>query len=283
MILSGCSSGSDRAVRPSGSVPPTATTATSRPSDEPSPSPAPASTTGVTTAPTPTPSAPSPTPTRTRPPAVPIPGLPEQGVAIEHDGTVDLHDFFTGKLVASLPGYSIFGAGRPPSHLVLNRSGTYFLLDEFRRELRPLPSERAAERITGHEPNDPLGLPLPKPKFHGKPLLGFWRWAVPDPRYEDRLLAQWSGECEVPLAFFVEPDEGDVEAVTGGGLRDAPESEALGWTKRGQAVVFLPEGACGSGTDPPGVYLFRTAGQGRLLVEAPSTAAVRMWGAAIAD
>ena len=202
-------------------------------------------------------------------------------MAIEHNGTVDMHDFFTGKLVASLPGYAIYGAGRPPSHLVLERAGTYFLLDEFRRELRPLPSERAAERITGPETNDSPD--LPKPTFHGRPAVGYWRWAVPDPRYEDRLLAQWSGECEVPLAFFVEPDEGDVELVTGGNLRDAPESLALGWTKLGQAAVFLPEGLCGGSTDPVGVYLFRKAGPGRLLVEAPPGASVRMWGGAIAD
>ena len=35
---------------------------------------------------------------------------------------------------------------------------------------------------------------------------------------------------------------------------------------RGQAVVFLPQGACGTGAEAPGVYLYRDAGKGRLLV-----------------
>jgi len=65
-------------------------------------------------------------------------------------------------------------------------------------------------------------------------------------------------------------------------LADAPESLALGWNIEGKAVVFLPEGLCGSGSDPPGVYLFRRAGEGHLLVRTGRDAAARMWGTTVA-
>jgi hypothetical protein len=212
--------------------------------------------------------------------AIPLRGLPEQGVAVERDGSVDLHDLFTGKMVAHLEGFSIYRSTNAPGGLVLERDGVYYLLREFERELRPLASKRAADR---NLPAD-QDLDLPIPESHGRPMTGHWRYQMDDPRYEGRVLAQWSGECEVPIAFLVEADEGEVDAVTG--ERDpasAPDSIALGWTKVGQAIVFLREGGCSEGTDPPGVYAFRTPGPGRLLVETPLRAAARMWGNAIAD
>ena len=97
-------------------------------------------------------------------------------------------------------------------------------------------------------------------------------------------MGQWSGECEVPTAFFIEEDEGEVVPVTGEAApAHTPESFALGWTKRGQAVVFLPNGACGIGADRPGIYLFREPGEGRLLVETPKGSSARTWGNTIAD
>ncbi len=185
---------------------------------------------------------------------------------MERDGGVDLVDFF-GRRVAHLDGFTIFRSTDAPGNLVLVRGGTFYLLEEFQRRLRPLASERAARRWQAAEENHP---DLPPPRSGGKPMLGHWRYSASDPRYGDLFLAQWSGECEVPTAFFVDRDEGDVEPVTGqADPANAPESFALGWNKRGQAVVFLPEGACGSDAGRPGVYLYRDAGEGHLLAVCP--------------
>jgi hypothetical protein len=273
VLLAACSQAVDRTV-PQTPTPPATTAATPA-----------ASPTSATTGPTPTPGSPAPTvspsPTSTRPPAIPLRGLPEQGVAVEHAGAVDLHDLFTGKLIAHLSGFSIYDPTAAPAHLILQRGATYYLLEEFERRLRPLASRAAAARLSGH---DEPGIDLPAPESGGKPMDGHWRYRTPDPRYEGRVLAQWSGECEVPTAFFVDADEGEALPVTGEtDPATAPESFAEGWTKRGQAVVFLPEGACGPGAPTPGISLFRTAGKGRLVVATKPQSFVRMWGTTIAD
>jgi hypothetical protein len=209
-----------------------------------------------------------------------VPGLPEQGVAVEHDGSVDLYGLFDGRRVAHLDGFSIYAPTAAPGHLVLERGRTYYLLEEFERRLRPLAGRAAADRFT---PPDEHGMGLPRPTSNGKPLAGHWRYEAFDPHYADRVLAQWSGECEVPTAFFVDLDEGDVEPATGeADPAKAPESSALGWTIRGQAVVFLPRGACGPGAERPGISLFRDAGDGRLVVATPPQSLARMWGNTVA-
>jgi hypothetical protein len=86
--------------------------------------------------------------------------------------------------------------------------------------------------------------------------VGHWRWAALSPDGET-LLATWSGECEIPIAFTFPVGGGRPETVTG--ERDwtkAPESEALGWTTDGEPIVRLLDGACGTGADAPGTYVF---------------------------
>jgi hypothetical protein len=261
MVLAGCSNAVDRTV-PVTPTPP-----------------------GATATPGPTPATPAPTapiPTDAGASAIHLRGLPEQGVAVEQGHAVDLHDLFTGKLIAHLPRFRIYDPTAAPDHLILQRGHTYYLLEEFRRRLRPVVSRKAADRFTGR---DQPGLDLPIPMSHGSPLTGHWRYESVDPRYGDRVLAQWSGECEVPTAFFVDRDEASVVPVTGeADPATAPESFAEGWTKRGRAVVFLPEGACAAGAEAPGVYLFGSAGEGRLLVATTGQGVlVHMWGNAIAD
>jgi hypothetical protein len=85
---------------------------------------------------------------------------------------------------------------------------------------------------------------------------GHWRWAAlsPDGR---TFLATWSGECEIPIAFTFPVEGGHPEVVTG--ERDwtkAPESVALGWTTDGEPIVRLLDGACGTGAEEPGIYVF---------------------------
>ena len=84
---------------------------------------------------------------------------------------------------------------------------------------------------------------------------GHWRdaWLSPD---GTTLLAQWSGECEVPTAFFVPAAGGHLRPVTGErDWRNSPESVGGGWARDGRARVALLGGACGVGHPEPGEYL----------------------------
>jgi hypothetical protein len=101
---------------------------------------------------------------------------------------------------------------------------------------------------------------------------GLWVGAFPSPDGK-RLLLQLSDECETPYAELAPATGGKARLVTGQAkLADAPESFALGWTRDGRALVELPHGACGGGTDPAGVYAFAPDGS-RSLVARGSAAA----------
>jgi hypothetical protein len=99
--------------------------------------------------------------------------------------------------------------------------------------------------------------------------VGHWAWGALSPDGET-ILAQWSAECEVPIAFLVDANGGTPTPVTGeADWANSPESLALGWTTDRRAIVFLPQGpACGSGVDRAGVYLYAQSGAGKLLLEA---------------
>jgi len=96
---------------------------------------------------------------------------------------------------------------------------------------------------------------------------GHWDWAALSPD-GSTLLAQWSAECEVPIAFFVALPAGSPRPVTGEvDWAKSPDSVALGWTKDGRAIVFLPHGpACGGGSGKAGVYLYSAPGAGRRFI-----------------
>jgi hypothetical protein len=92
-------------------------------------------------------------------------------------------------------------------------------------------------------------------------LNGLWQWAAASPDGRT-ILVQWSGECEIPLAFLVAVAEGRPVSVTGEYTRDdpPPNSTALGWSDDGRAIVFIPaESGCG-GTNESGVFLIDLAG-----------------------
>jgi hypothetical protein len=84
----------------------------------------------------------------------------------------------------------------------------------------------------------------------GTPLVGHWRNARLSPDGKT-LLAQWSGECEAQIAYFIPAEGGEARPVTG----RSEWSEALGWTDDGVARVRLANGACGTTMHKPGVYL----------------------------
>ena len=97
-------------------------------------------------------------------------------------------------------------------------------------------------------------LPVRHP-FHrpGQPKVGHWAWVAESPDGAT-LLAQWSAECEVPIAFFVPAAGGKPRPVARERYGPAT-STALGWTSDGRAIVDLPNSACGGSASRPGVYL----------------------------
>jgi hypothetical protein len=97
--------------------------------------------------------------------------------------------------------------------------------------------------------------------FQSDTVVGNWDWAAASPDGKT-LLAQWSAECEVPLAFFVSASGGKPQPVTGevAATTVSPDSVALGWTTDGRAIVFLPsQPACGT-SGGPGTYLIALDG-----------------------
>ncbi len=92
---------------------------------------------------------------------------------------------------------------------------------------------------------------------------GHWVTAYLSPDHKT-LLAQWSAECEVPIAFFVAARGGVPRSLSAGDR----ESIAHGWTSGGRAIVEFPNGPCGGGTSRPGVYLVSLDGTRQLIAPA---------------
>jgi hypothetical protein len=99
---------------------------------------------------------------------------------------------------------------------------------------------------------------------------GHWRAGMLSPD-GTTVLAQWSGECEVPRAFFIDTATGAASPVTGeSDPFDAPNSIGLTWADDRTALVVLPEGACGPGTQPAGLYAIADGQPPRLIYRARS-------------
>jgi hypothetical protein len=86
--------------------------------------------------------------------------------------------------------------------------------------------------------------------------VGHWRWATVSPDGAT-ILAEWSAECEVPIAFLF--------AASGGQPRPAFASDgasrAFGWTVDGRAIVsLLTQTSCSGRTLKPGLYLVAPGG-----------------------
>ncbi len=154
----------------------------------------------------------------------------------------------------------------------LQRGRDYFRLDPADASLVPVTRSTARDRIYGGGAEPDLPIPVGA-RYRGVPA-GRWRYIVPGPG--DVSLAQWSGECEVPTAFWAEGSEAVVLA-TGQAKLGGPESIALGWDADGTAFAHLREGYCGGAADPPGIYAFNAPGEGRLIYRTPSGARVDMW------
>ncbi len=97
--------------------------------------------------------------------------------------------------------------------------------------------------------------------------IGHWVWAVSSPTGHG-ILAQWSAECEVPVAYL----------VANGKLRKyGDETVALGWLPSGDALVHFRAGGCG-GSGRAGIYAVPRNGKPRLMLGTPRFAQYAMWG-----
>jgi hypothetical protein len=96
--------------------------------------------------------------------------------------------------------------------------------------------------------------PTPTSKYGGR--WGYWDRAALSPD-GTQFLAQWRGDCEAPINFFVSLGGGKPVPVTG--EKDwlkSPETLSFGWSTDGRAIVFIPtKPACGTGVFRPGIYL----------------------------
>jgi hypothetical protein len=191
---------------------------------------------------------------------IPLGELPEIGVAVGSGDTVELVDL-EGMTVETLPGFALAGnPGAPGVWLV--RDGDYFSLDVREHALIPMPADEARSLIDDEGPEPSLPPPPVAAGATGEPA-GHWRYTIESP--SGLTLAQWSGECEVPIAYWID-QAGRARIVTGGSdVSVAPSSLALGWSQSGEAIVLVSSGSCGGSADRPGIYLYSLAGIGRLV------------------
>ena len=138
----------------------------------------------------------------------------------------------------------------------------------------PLP--KTIEVETASTPRRVLARPPFPAPARGIGPIGHWESAQlsPDGR---TVLAQWSAECEIPIAFLI-PVAGGRPRPVAGSLREHPESIGLGWSPDGLAVVFLPSLACGRGYDEPGIYLVSPDGKPvRAIVKGRTIRGAALW------
>ncbi len=220
------------------------------------------------------PTAPSPAPTPSPAPSlvtrIHVGALPSEGMAVDLGNEVVLVDV-RGRELARLPGASLYYQWNVPGSVILRSRHVFSILRVGAGVVESLPSSEAAGAI---DPQFQNHLKLPRPKGT-TPGFGQWAYALPGPHA--LTLAQWSGECEVPLALFVSPGSAP-RAVTGEPGLTGPESFALGWDDGGRAIVQLREGACGTSFSRPGIYAFTGPGVGVPVFVRSGIVAARMWG-----
>jgi len=92
-----------------------------------------------------------------------------------------------------------------------------------------------------------------------------------------KLLAQWSGDCEIPAAYLIDVATGRRTAVGRTAAGSVPEGVTIGWSGE-SALVSLPLAGCGGAADRPGVFAVE-GGRMRLIYALPRDRQVdvRLW------
>ena len=184
-----------------------------------------------------------------RPDTVDLPAVPDEGLVVDVAGVATFSSF-DGRSTVPLPGFQLSGGLVTGSRTwLVATDGSTWLLDTRARKLLRRPLK--------HDATDGLSQlqTLPRPE-----RIGHWRFALPGP--SGRLLAQWSGECETPTVYVVDPGRPPRLVSPPGQHLNA---YARGWTRTGLPVVEFPEAPCGQGLPSPGLYAETSPQRYRLL------------------
>ncbi len=204
-----------------------------------------------------------------------LPTLPRAGVAEQVGERTVLLRTLGGRSLGHLDGYAV-SFPQPAHRLEVEHGPTHWTLDTIARRLRPAPRARdrgslcrtvdtravvhlrvcgASEHLLVLEDKGRrktlVAAPVHPPR--GTPVVGHWVTAElsPDGR---TVLGLWTAECETPLTFLISRPSGHARPVSRDRYGPAV-SIALGWTRSGEAVVYLPAGGCsGNSGGTAGVY-----------------------------
>jgi len=223
-----------------------------------------------------------------------LPALPPRGLARQQGRDVVL-ETLRGRPLGRLPALSLAIPRATHGLLLADRRGRFFTVDPFERRVRQVfrrPERFPGCRFVDATMRDTLLLcgrridlvRAPPAGATRRTVLaraadrhgGNWEWAEFAPNGRD-VLAEWSGECEIPTAFLI--SDGKVRPYGGSSYARAPESEPLGWLSDGRAIVQFDFGACGRGIRSPGVYAVPPHGQAELLRSTgQKPVLLSMWG-----
>jgi hypothetical protein len=207
--------------------------------------------------------------------SIDLPWLPLQGVVVERNGGI-VFVALDGRVLAKLHGFELMNPTEAPGAVLVRRGTQTFVLDVSASILRTIDDARTKRLHVADD--EAIALPTPPGMIVGGQPSGHWRFALLSPD-GNRILAQWSGECEVPTAYMYYLQGGAPVPITGAATPpNIPESFVLGWTRGERALVVLPKGACGSGVRQPGVYTFDAPGSATLITTLPHIGLARMWG-----
>ena len=217
-----------------------------------------------------------------------LPVLPERGLVRQTRAGVELQTM-RGRPLGVIRGLDLAPDMATSSDLLLrDRRGGLHVLDLRARRVRQIsagPPRRRACRVT--DTHGQLELVVCKAtvklRTSGKlrvvarrpGRIGHWERAAFAPA-SNTFFAQWSAECEVPVAFLVA--DGLMRPYGARTYRDAPSSMALGWLPNGRAVVHFPKAACGGSYRGAGIYAIPHSGKPTLLVPTPRFEHYWMWG-----
>ena len=216
-----------------------------------------------------------------------LPKLPVRGLVRETPAGVELQTL-RGRSLGTLAQVDLAGDKTVSHSVVLRRGRDLLTLDVHERRIRRFyeaPSTVPTCRLTDARIHrelfvcgsvvrtvtyGPAGTrPSLRVVVRAPGKVGHWVWAEFAPR-GGGFFAQWSAECEVPVAYLVRD----------GTLRPyGEESAALGWLPGGQALIHFPDGPCaGDSKTARGIYAVPRAGKPRLVLRTARFAQYAMWG-----
>lgn len=208
--------------------------------------------------------------------ATALPPLPERGLALETSAGVQLRTM-RGRPIVTIPGLDLAVDRKVGNYLVMRDGrGRLFRLDPRARSVH-----RAYEypaRMSGCRRTDVLLFVCGRTIRDGSRVVasaprgfptGHWVWAERAQR-GGAVLAQWSAECEVPVAYRI--DKGRLR-------RYGRESVALGFMPDGAALIHFPNGPCAGDASPVrGIYSVPLHSKARLVLRTSRFAQYAMWG-----